>query len=244
MMTGRTSSGPEQKFAALKPMDYLFDIAVVVVAMVVIKQSLLPHTLSFAGPVSLVAAVVLASWRLWRRGEQWRDLGLGRPQKLGRTFLLGLAVMVGIVLSVAVSAPIATELLGISKNENLGLGRFGDLQGNWSLFLMWFVLSWVHAGFNEELIYRVFLISRLERVFKSLDPKLRIGLAVLLAAAFFGYRHMYYQGWYGFITTGTIGLFMGIYYVRYGRVNMWPLVIGHGLLDSTIMTLQFIGLEG
>lgn len=224
------------------------DVLVVVVAMVAVKRALLPVTLVFAGPASLVVAMALATWALWRRGDRWYDLGLRRPRSPAKTLLGGVVVAAGILGSVALSAPIATELLGIEKVADAGAGRFGALEGNLPLLLLWLALSWVHAGFNEEMIYRAFLLTRLEEVFRGFGVE-TVGwvapvLGVAFAAAFFGYRHMYYQGWYGFVTTGAVGVFLGVVYLRWGRRNVWPLVVGHALLDSLGMVLRYLGVDG
>ncbi len=211
--------------------------------MIAIEQSLLPYTLVFAGPASLLAAVALVTWLLWRQKARWADLGLKRPESLVKTIGLGLLLVPGIILCIAVAAPIATEVFGIDKVADAGASRFGNLEGNLPLLLMWLAISWIHAGFNEELIYRAYFISRLENLFEYSITWLPTLLAVVTAACFFGYRHMYYQGWYGFITTGVIGLFLGAIYVWLCRNNIWPLVIAHGSLDTLGMTLRFLGID-
>ena len=124
------------------------------------------------------------------------------------------------------------------------VNRFGDLEGNIPLCVGWLTISWVHAGFNEEIIYRAFLLSRFEKVVSETGRTWAIIIAIILVALFFGYRHMYYQGWYGFIVTGTIGLFLGAMYFWFGRRNIWPLVIAHGSIDSIGMVARFLGSEG
>lgn len=224
--------------------SYLADAAVVMVAAVAVKQAILPITIQFAGPVSLLVAMALASWRLWSRGESWRALGLRRPQRLWLTLAGGVGVAAVIIASVAVSAPLATEILHIDKVADAGAGRFGDMEGNLPLFMMWLAISWIHAGFNEEMIYRAFLISRFEGAFALLGKNLAGVIAIFLAAAFFGYRHMYYQGWYGFVTTGVIALSLGALYLFIRKRNIWPLIVGHGLIDTLGMTARYLGADG
>lgn len=47
----------------------------------------------------------------------------------------------------------------------------------------------------------------------------------------------------GALTTGLIGLVMGILYLWFGRKNMLPLVLGHGLMNSLGMTFRFLGIR-
>jgi membrane protease YdiL (CAAX protease family) len=222
----------------------MMDMAIVMIAMVVVKQSLLPITIIFAGPISLLTGVILASWRLWSRGERWFDLGLRKPESILKTIALSMLVIAGIFAAIFISANFSREVLGILPPAGSGVNRFGDLEGNLFLFLGWLTLSWVHAGFNEEIIYRAFLISGFEKVFSETGHKWAIVFAIISAALFFGYRHMYYQGWYGFTVTGTIGLFLGVMYFWFGRRNIWPLVIAHGFIDSIGMVARFLGSEG
>jgi membrane protease YdiL (CAAX protease family) len=63
--------------------------------------------------------------------------------------------------------------------------------------------------------------------------------AVVLAAAFFGYGHMYYQGLRGLITTMAIGLALGTMFLRLRR-NLWPIILVHAVVDSISMTAIFM----
>jgi len=84
---------------------------------------------------------------------------------------------------------------------------------------------WIGVAAFEELT-RVFLISRLLRVWPSLSGKI---VAVILASLLFGVAHLY-QGPAGMVSTGVLSLFAGVYYVHWGRVM--PLIIAHALFDS------------
>ena len=49
------------------------DLAAVVAVLVIVKQSLLPFTLLYAGPASTLSAMILATVLLKRRGLGWND---------------------------------------------------------------------------------------------------------------------------------------------------------------------------
>lgn len=70
---------------------------------------------------------------------------------------------------------------------------------------LWIVVA-LTAGITEEIIYRGFLINFLDWNF---DGKLNGHLAVVLAAAIFGLRHLY-QGWDAVFTITLFAIVMGI----------------------------------
>lgn len=66
--------------------------------------------------------------------------------------------------------------------------------------------------------------------------------AVVLAAAFFGYGHVYYQGLRGFITTATIALAFGTMFLVFKR-SLWPIIFLHGAIDTIVMVGLYLGVE-
>lgn len=106
------------------------------------------------------------------------------------------------------------------------------------MYLTLIALSWISAGFGEEMFFRGFLITRLQAVFGGF--RLASVVAVFLAALFFGYVHVYYQGLTGLINAGVIGLIFGTYFLLYKR-NLWPLVLAHGFINSLGFTSEFMG---
>jgi membrane protease YdiL (CAAX protease family) len=99
-------------------------------------------------------------------------------------------------------------------------------------------LSWISAGFGEEMFFRGFLISRLQTSFNGI--KFASAISVLLAALLFGYVHFYYQGLAGLVNAGVIGVIFGVYFLIFKR-NLWPLVIAHGFINSLGFTSEFMG---
>jgi membrane protease YdiL (CAAX protease family) len=52
----------------------------------------------------------------------------------------------------------------------------------------------------------------------------------------------YYQGPFGVITTGTMGLLSAILYVRQGRI--WPLIVGHALYHDWSVGMAVVMVAG
>lgn len=211
------------------------DLVMVVGTLVAVKQSLLPFTIVFAGPVSTFSAMLLATFLLYRRGLGWADLGLRKPDSWWRT--LGLCVVVFLAF---VGAAAGFGALADVFFEDVGAsGRFDFVEGNLLGYLMIMALVWTHGSFFEELLFRAFVITKTSTVLGG--NRGTEFLAVLLAAIFFGYRHYYYQGMHGALVTGGIGLAFGLLYIWFGKRNIWPLVLVHGLVNSISQTQRFLG---
>lgn len=207
------------------------------------KALLDPYIWKFSGPVSLAIILTLATVYLHRTGETWSGLGLRKlpgwksvllviPQTLlGVVAILGTGIATGLLVSVIWPGAMADTQAGVDA-------RWGDIQGNLPVYLLWLFLGWVSGGFGEELFFRAFLISRAEKLFRGLTPG-GLFLAILVPAFVFGFGHFYYQGLRGLFTTGMIGLALGVLYLLYKR-NLWPLILAHGLVDSLGFTAMYL----
>ncbi len=196
---------------------------------------------TYAGPISLVASVFVASWRLMRNHESWADLGLRKPVSLSRT--LGwslLALIVTIAAGIAIEAAITAAGVAGNEIDPRFSQRFVNLPGNTPVFVYWVVVSWVVGGFVEEMLFRGMLISRLERLLSG--GGLAVAMAVILQSAVFGQQHFYYQGWAGALATGGIALVSGVFYLLLKR-NLWALILSHGAANTIGLTLIYAGMQ-
>jgi len=64
---------------------------------------------------------------------------------------------------------------------------------------------------------------------------------VVLLSLFFGYRHYYYQGLKGALVTGCIGLTLSLMYLWFGKRNLLPLILAHGLVNTISQTQRYLG---
>jgi membrane protease YdiL (CAAX protease family) len=118
---------------------------------------------------------------------------------------------------------------------------FSSLAGNAGLYLyLVIVVAWGSAAFGEELVFRGFLQSRLEKAFGSTTASAAI--AVLVQAAVFGALHSY-QGFGGTILAGTTGLIIGLVCIGGGR-NLWAPILLHGLIDTVSLSAIYFGAAG
>jgi len=141
-------------------------------------------------------------------------------------------MVIGIIVGVT-AQDILLGLPGITLTEP-DLSRFANIEGNFPLLLINLLTIWTTVAFGEELVWRAFLIDRLELIFG--DWRFQDVYVVFISAVMFGLAH-FYQGTVGIIVAGLLGLIYILAYRLSGR-NLWVVIIGHGLTD----TLTFISL--
>jgi len=155
-----------------------------------------------------------------------RALGLSRPRSIMRTIAIGIAL--GIVLlafSKLMLTPIVERLTGIPRD----LSAFDFLRGDTGAFLRLLPLVWLSAALGEEIVFRGFLIGRLEFAFGGAS-RIATSAAVILATTLFAFAHAY-QGPTGILITGILGLVFAVLYVATGR-NLWTNIVAHGVYDT------------
>ncbi|MCH2458445.1 MAG: CPBP family intramembrane metalloprotease [Henriciella sp.] len=223
----------------------LIDLALIIGVLLIAKTALLnvEAVWAYAGPISLLLALVVASWRLKAGGHSWRDLGVQRPKSW-----LWLAIQTVIALIVTIGVGILAQSLAVSVIGEASeatqaidarfLGRFDNLPGNLPVYLFWLTMAWVIGGFTEEMLFRGALFSRFESLLADLP--LAVILAIFCQAILFGQQHYYYQGLAGWVATAAIAVVSGLLYLAFKR-NLWPLIISHGLSNTIGLTALYLG---
>lgn len=213
----------------------LVDVLAVLATLVLVKQALLPFSQLLAGPASTASAMIVATALLWRRQHTWYELGMRWDVRIKPTVIYTVIAFLAIIATAVLSKELATHYVG----EKTSSGRFDFVVGNLPAYLFVMALVWTHSAFFEEMLFRAFLISR---VSDTLGGGRLADIAALIAiSVFFGYRHYYYQGFHGAVVTGAMGLSIGILYLWFGRRNLMPLIIAHGLVNSISQTQRFLG---
>lgn len=180
-----------------------------------------------------LTTLLVATWRMRVRKVTWSDLGLRKPDNILKTIGISIGILVAVVLTIMVFEMVKDNLpfsVAPDTSSESAASKFGDLTGNWVLFLSIMPLVLLESML-EELLDRGFVLNWIERLFSS--TTVATVIAVVMQAAIFGFRHSYDLSARS-ITTGLIGLIMGIAYVVFGR-NLWPLIIAHCLLNTISM---------
>jgi CAAX protease family protein len=171
-----------------------------------------------AADTALLIGIMVAITRA--HGGSIKELWLGHRHPLGETMLglflvVPVFIIVGVVMTVLMQFVPSLHNVPVNPFEELATGGARDaaLLG---------VVAILAGGFREEL-QRAFLLQRFER---HLGGPI-VGVVVLSLA--FGLGH-YPQGWDATITTGLLGAFWAIVYLR-RRSTVAPMV-SHALFNA------------
>jgi membrane protease YdiL (CAAX protease family) len=181
--------------------------------------------------------VLLASYFLITKAVGWGDVGLRTPVRIGRAILLGFAIMIGVFAFANIGGGIVIEILDLPQKD-AETSSFSNIKGNLPLLLYWLAVSWTTAAFFEEMTFRGFMLNQLADFFGGSKAGFRY--AALVQGVLFGVAH-FYQGLAGMILTGFAGVAFGLSYLLAKR-SLWPVVIGHGMLDSALFIAIYFGL--
>ncbi|HEV7492069.1 MAG TPA: type II CAAX endopeptidase family protein [Rhodanobacteraceae bacterium] len=179
----------------------------------------------------VVAALLAVAAVAFETRAPLRDLGLARPRSIMATIAVGIGFgVVLLVFSKLLLTPSAEALTGIPRD----LSAFDDVRGDWTRFLSLMPKIWIGAAIGEEIVFRSFLIGRLEAAFGG-SARAATATSVLLSSVVFGAAHAY-QGPTGILITGVLGLVFAIVYVAAGR-RLWLNVVAHGVYDTLSLAL-------
>lgn len=185
-----------------------------------------------------VASRVTATDLLWR----WRGGFLPVPLGIGYSVALRLAVgilAVGLVLVLilvrAVSLEQIQQFVVTHRPDVEALVDVPAMRENPVYFwLTLTVVSFVVAGFREELWRAAFLAGMKALWPRAFGSRLGQMAAVMIAAVIFGIGHLS-QGLLAVVLTGLLGLGLGAIMVLHRSI--WPAVIAHGMFDATSLAL-------
>ena len=186
-------------------------------------------------PVSHTPWLFILCWALLRvRGKRWRDVGLRLTASWPFTIAVG--AVAGVALSVhelVVLEPLVRQWTGTPPD----LSQFKELTGNLQTTLLIIAVSWVLAGFGEEMVWRGFAMTRVAEVLGGGAGAWLVSLVGV--SVIFGIAHSY-QELSGVIITAIGGMTYGILYLLSGRSLAVP-IVAHGAQNTCDFLLIYWG---
>ena len=114
---------------------------------------------------------------------------------------------------------------------------YNYMQDNLPLLLISLLGVYIVSSMGEEVVYRGFLITRLQVLFGS-EGRMSIFLAVILSSLIFGLAHFGW-GFTGIVQTSFVGMAMGVAFLLTKR-RLWPLILAHGYLDTLLFVQLYL----
>ena len=184
--------------------------------------------------VPILTLIALGSLRFMDGG--WGALGFRRPASWRRVILLAVgAAALRLVLGAFVVEPVTAHFWP----PIVGPKFINDIAGNPIAALEALGLIWTFAAFGEEIGYRGYIMGRAAAA--GGGGKVAWAFAMVAASVLFGYGH-FYKGPAGVLDSGVAGLILAAAYLLSGRC-LWTTILAHGLIDTTAVTLTYLGLN-
>ena len=186
--------------------------------------------------IGVVIALVIIGLLIWLRGDGLVGLGFFPPENWGMTvlwsFLLGIAIQFA---STLLLEPFSDKVTNSTTDHSL----FESLRGNLKNFLFLLVPVWVLVAFLEEIIFRGYMMGDIAELIGTSKPALAVNL--ILTSVLFGLAH-WYQGKSGALSTGIVGVVLGILFIASG-FNLWLPILTHGFIDTLGLFLIYISAD-
>ncbi|RLD90123.1 MAG: CPBP family intramembrane metalloprotease [Bacteroidetes bacterium] len=172
------------------------------------------------------------------RGQKWSDFGLTfgriRLKESFRIFLLSLLVCILGLAGYMLGTLIMANISGMPESADLSVYEY--LHNNIFMLILTLIGVYIISSFGEEVVYRAFLINRISEL--GLDTKYGKIATVLISAVIFGLVH-YEWGPTGMVSTGLMGLVLGICYMKLKK-KLWILVLAHAYMDTLLLVQVYL----
>ena len=174
------------------------------------------------GVVAVLTGAAVAVWLNHAGGGSLAELGLRRPQSWLTAAWEAAAVFGGFVLAQGLLPWLVAPFSELPAPD---LSRYDAVRGNLPAAVGLALALPLMAAIPEEVLYRGFLIGRLQRLLGG--GRGSVVSAVLLQALIFGSIHFQW-GPGGMVFAALMGGVWGFAYLLCGR-NLWILIIAHSL---------------
>jgi membrane protease YdiL (CAAX protease family) len=172
------------------------------------------------GVSAVVVGALTALVVVRRRGGTWADLGFKRPARWATVPLWVFGILVAFVAGQNLVPLLLSLFIDLPAPD---FSRYESIAGNLPAALAMALILPLTASIPEEIIYRGFLIGRLETIFgkTSAAPV----LAVAVQSVIFALIHFSW-GIGGILLAGVMGVIWGTAFLLCGR-NLWIVIMAH-----------------
>ena len=188
----------------------------------------LPWGAEARGILAVLVGAVTALLVTRYRGGGLTSLGFRRPSRWATVPLWVLAIFAAFVAAQALVPTLIGLMFEVPQPD---LSRYDSLRGNLSAALLMALLLPLAAAIPEEIVYRGFLINRLEQLFG--DGPSAATMAVVCQAAIFGSVHFQW-GLGGVLFATIMGAVWGTAFLLCGR-NLWIVILAHSLAHLALV---------
>ncbi len=154
------------------------------------------------------------------RGRSLSDLGFTRPSRWSTVPVWVLGMLAAFVAAQLLTPVLVSQFFTLPQPD---MSRYDSILGSLPASVAMALLLPLTASIPEEIIYRGFLIGRLEHLFGS--GAWSTSLAVIVQALVFGAVHFQW-GLGGMIVAAIMGLVWGAGFLLCGR-NLWIVIMAH-----------------
>ena len=186
-----------------------------------------------------VTMLVLVGLGIRLRNKTWGSIGarfgLASRTAVGRAIAKSLPILLFAIVGFIFGSIVGANVVGIPEGANMS--NYNFLQSNLPMLVVSLAGVYLVSSFGEEVIYRGFLITRIEEMFRG-PTKLAVATAVVVSSVVFGFAHF---GWgpMGIIQTTFMGAALGVSFLMTQR-NIWPLVLAHGYMDTILLVQLYL----
>jgi membrane protease YdiL (CAAX protease family) len=183
-----------------------------------------------------IICFVLIVVYLKRQNKTLADLGLKRKGLTIHTFIVGiLSAILWMAFIKFLYFPFINHFF---KNYIRAYTEYDFVKNNIKNLLIITVASWIVGGFYEEIVFRGFIQSTMQKWFAKY--KSSFWMAGLLTSVLFGLYH-WQQGIFGVIPA-TLGGLYWTYLLRRYNGNLWYPMVSHALYDTIALTMIYLGI--
>ena len=186
--------------------------------------------------IGILLSLVIIAYAIWSRPDGLAWVGFRTQASWPGT--VGLAVCLALTIalfSTILLEPLVERMTGRTHDVSI----VEAVRGNSTALVQWVVIVWVFVALLEELIFRGYMMAALTDLLGVSIAALAANL--LLSSTVFGLAHAY-QGPSGIVSTGTVGVLIGLIYLLSG-FNLWLVILVHGFIDTLQLTFMSANLD-